>query len=493
MDKAILQKLLQHKPVEEMGELQKKFVSSDVDYSMLNEEQLKVFTEFIDLVENNEFSRSCIRGYAGTGKTFLTTKIIEKLLSKKNIKVCLTAPTNKAVKVLRDKSNFVDVNLKFSTIHSLLGLEEKIMPNGEVKFVNSAKRDIVSLGDFDIIVVDEVSMLNNELLVGSKDVIGLLEVAEDNAVHLLFVGDPKQIPPVNSKDTYVFSDPDKYDIKVWELNNIVRQSKGSPIIDLTLKIRKRMGLADALLASGRKDNFNLDTSEGVAVIAPEDKDALMEILHSQFTSDNFKANPDYAKVIAFTNKTVGIFNQKIRSMIYGVPANKLDKIYVGEKLFANSPIVEGRGRDQKLIVTTNSEFEVESYSIEEGNFDGAELTYYHVNIFTSDGDYKSIKVIHEKSEEDLKLILDYCSSNAKKALKGSFEAMNWWGKFYEAKRMFADIGYNYAITAHKSQGSTYETAFVVESDIDIQRDIENRNRIKYTAFTRPSKRLVIII
>ena len=71
--------------------------------------------------------------------------------------------------------------------------------------------------------------------------------------------------------------------------------------------------------------------------------------------------------------------------------------------------------------------------------------------------------------------------------------MNWWGKFYEAKRMFADIGYNYAITAHKSQGSTYETAFVVESDIDIQRDIENRNRIKYTAFTRPSKRLVIII
>lgn len=494
MTHEIFERLNQIPPILEGSKDEKTFVKKEVDYSMLNEEQLKVFEGFVSKVENTNHSRSCIKGYAGTGKTFLTTKIVEYLLSKKGIKVCLTAPTNKAVKVLRDKSNFIDVNLKFATIHSLLGLEEKIMPNGEVKFVSN-KTDFSTAQEYDVIVVDEVSMLNNELLVGSGYVTGLLEVAEGKGIHLLFVGDPKQIPPVGAKDTFVFSEAENYDIETWELTNIVRQSNGSPIIDLTLKIRKNMHLSDALLSSGRRDNFNLDTSEGVVISTYEDKDNLMDLWHRYFTSENFKQNPDFAKVVAFTNKTVNHCNRKIRSMIYGVPMNDLIKIYEGEKLLANSPIIEGKGREQKILFTTNAEFSVRSFSVVSGDFDGASLNYYDTIVeYEEGGEIKTqhIKIIHESSEEDLKLILEYYAGKAKEAPKGSFEAMNLWGKFYEAKRMFADIGYNYAITAHKSQGSTYDTAFVMEGDINIQKDIQSRNRIKYTAFTRPSKRLVIV-
>ena len=54
------------------------------------------------------------------------------------------------------------------------------------------------------------------------------------------------------------------------------------------------------------------------------------------------------------------------------------------------------------------------------------------------------------------------------------------------------MNYAYAITAHKSQGSTYNTTFVLEDDIDVNSDIVERNRIKYTAYTRSSKKLYVL-
>ena len=146
-------------------------------------------------------------GFKITHNTYLTTKIIEMLLSQKNYKVCMTAPTNKAVKVLREKSNFIDVNLRFATIHSLLGLVERQMPNGEIKFVEDKERGNTA-GGYDIIVIDETSMLNNELLLGSPYLTGLFEIAEYNDIHILFVGDPKQIPPVGAKESIIFDCPE---------------------------------------------------------------------------------------------------------------------------------------------------------------------------------------------------------------------------------------------------------------------------------------------
>ena len=67
-----------------------------------------------------------------------------------------------------------------------------------------------------------------------------------------------------------------------------------------------------------------------------------------------------------------------------------------------------------------------------------------------------------------------------------------WIKYYDFLRRYADVSYAYAITAHKSQGSTYETAFVLEDDIDVNPNVVERNRIKYTAYTRSSKKLYVV-
>jgi len=48
------------------------------------------------------------------------------------------------------------------------------------------------------------------------------------------------------------------------------------------------------------------------------------------------------------------------------------------------------------------------------------------------------------------------------------------------------LDYGYAITGHKSQGSTYSHVFVMENDINDNWVLRERNQIKYVALTRPS-------
>jgi len=68
-----------------------------------------------------------------------------------------------------------------------------------------------------------------------------------------------------------------------------------------------------------------------------------------------------------------------------------------------------------------------------------------------------------------------------------------------------DINYGYALTSHKSQGSTYDVAYVDESDFKsisgrwnyLLRANElrhrERNQLRYVAYTRPSKKLRIVL
>jgi ATP-dependent exoDNAse (exonuclease V) alpha subunit len=66
-----------------------------------------------------------------------------------------------------------------------------------------------------------------------------------------------------------------------------------------------------------------------------------------------------------------------------------------------------------------------------------------------------------------------------------------WKDFYEAKKWSANLGYNYAITAHKAQGSSYENVLILENDLNLNSNIVERNRIKYTSYTRASNKLFI--
>jgi hypothetical protein len=99
---------------------------------------------------------------------------------------------------------------------------------------------------------------------------------------------------------------------------------------------------------------------------------------------------------------------------------------------------------------------------------------------------KTIYVVHEES---LKEYNDLIKTSHAKAVK--YKEAKLWVNHYNMKKWSSSVSYNYAISAHKSQGSTYNNALLMEDDMDLNGKIVERNRIKYTSYTRASEKLFI--
>ena len=91
-------------PDKENGEIAKELLRlkiADALIKGLNDGQLLAFMEIIDFFRNPQHDAVVLKGYAGTGKTFLVKRIIEYITTAyPNRKIAVTAPTNKAVQVL---------------------------------------------------------------------------------------------------------------------------------------------------------------------------------------------------------------------------------------------------------------------------------------------------------------------------------------------------------------------------------------------------------
>ena len=64
-----------------------------------------------------------------------------------------------------------------------------------------------------------------------------------------------------------------------------------------------------------------------------------------------------------------------------------------------------------------------------------------------------------------------------------------WKAFWALKELFHDIKYAYAITAHRSQGSTYENVYVDYQDILLNRERREAFQCLYVATSRPTTKL----
>ena len=59
-----------------------------------------------------------------------------------------------------------------------------------------------------------------------------------------------------------------------------------------------------------------------------------------------------------------------------------------------------------------------------------------------------------------------------------------WRQFYDASDSIADLRSATSITAHSSQGSTFDNIFINLSDMSICKNREERQRLLYVAVTR---------
>jgi ATP-dependent exoDNAse (exonuclease V) alpha subunit len=407
-------------------------------------------------------------------------------------RIAVTGPTNKSVRVIKKTSGLKNPRVSFQTIHKMLGLTERITKEGVQEFVNQ--------GDFQpkiktvkLLIIDEVSMLNDDLF---QEVLKYRD-----RIKIICMGDPAQIPPVGRPDCIPFREElaAGYRIKTLSLKQIMRQKKDNAIIESSVAIRSELGRAKNPVEPVTKLNEKGEGIEFLNLNIPEIRKGFSEILRRYFVTDEFKKDSEYAKIIAWRNKTVATMNDVIRKVIYGDEALG-SKILVGEKLIANNPIIQG----ESIVLNTNDEFSVDSFVIDSDDLryhvsdhPDAEpfpitLKYYETVVSYLDDEDETLRVniqiLHEDSEMDFKKLANMLKLRAIEK-KGKDKS---WLVYYNFLRKYADVNYAYCTSAHKSQGSTYNTTFVLEDDIDMNWDVVERNRIKYTAYTRASRKLYVL-
>jgi len=445
----------------------------------LNEEQAKVFETLDEFTKDISGNMFCVKGYAGVGKTFVITQFIKHYInSNKGKKVVLSAPTNKAVQVLKESSSKELKSspfISFNTIHQVLGVKPTINEDGEQLFI--AQKD-KKIDHINILVIDEVSMLSDDLFYEL--------IKHKNKVKIIFMGDPAQIPPVNKVDCEPFLNPEKYNIVNASMTKIMRQSDGSALVDLSFQIRDNLTTWNP---------YKIETESGFDLLVfknntLEAKEQLKKTLTEFYSSDEFKSNTQNYKIIAWRNERVAFYNKFIREIYHG--NSELPEYMVGDLIITNKPIFENGeiiiNNNQELII---SEVEQMKFDIRKKKIDGYRVKVVYFDVDAEREISKEIKIISDLGLLDFSKILKSLS----KAALGSFDAKQkkqLWKQYYDTKQLFADVSYSFCITAHKSQGSTYKKTFVDMNDICANQNVIERNRIAYTAITRAKSFCTII-
>ena len=462
-----------------------------IDVSILNNDQKTAFHELRNYIaDKGNDDIYVLKGWAGTGKTFCVSYLVRYVLdimypNNLRYKVAVTGPTNKSVKVIKKTTAIRNAKVSFMTVHKLLGLTEVITNDGKQEFVN--KGDFrPTIESVKLLIIDEVSMLSDDLFHKI--------LPHRNKMKIICMGDPAQIPPVGRPDCIPFREEmlEPYGIKTIELNTIMRQKLDNPIIKASVQIREALEKPYGHVEASTTLNDNGDGIEFLNLNSRETRDNFPNILDLYFNSEEFKTDPEFAKIIAWRNKTVSTMNNLARKVIYG-DQSLGSKILLGEKLIANNPIIESG----KILFNTNDEFIVEGFQIktEKRKIESLEeslLKYYETKVSYLNEDDKRISyyidILHEDSQPDFLRI----ASELKKIAIEKMGKEKSWVKYYDFLRRFADVNYNYAQTAHKSQGSTYNTTFILDDDIETNTDVIERNRIRYTAYTRASRKTYIL-
>lgn len=213
---------------------------------ILNNEQKQAYNKIENFLKSKH-KIFVLNGPAGTGKTTVISQIFKD--SKfSNKKIVLSATTNKAVSVIEQMSKEIFDNIDYSTIHKICNVKRKIDYDG-VEYFNFDEKPVYnknkkSIYNYDIIVIDEASMINLDLLKY------LYQIKNKIRGKLIFVGDTYQLPPVNENESKVF-DFNYFDDS-FLLNKIERFN--SNILNFSIRIRDCIDNKHPISLKGMKDN-----------------------------------------------------------------------------------------------------------------------------------------------------------------------------------------------------------------------------------------------
>lgn len=350
-----------------------------------------------------------LTGSAGVGKTFALGVFATLPLQGDLI---ATAPTHKAVGVLAFK--MPDVSCM--TIHKFLGLRPT--KKGDTTVLSRSRTyDPTEYFNVKYVVLDEGSMVDQQL----TDYI--LQDIETWGRKYIIVGDLYQLPPISCIGSPLFDIELSDDCK-HELTEVVRQAEGSPIINTATQIR------DAII-NNQEPPYYSGVVDGKGVYLMKHQ-PWVDKLKEYALMPEFSDDPDFCRVLAYTNDTVLKHSQEIRQML-GEPMDT--PFSVGENVTANEAWIQS----DEVIFNTGAEFTVVAMEPHThpvySNIQGWQVWL--------EG-YESIPVY---ILDILKYGTAYKNQKGKLAVEGKQSGQ--WMPYYQLTEYFADLRLTCSQTVHK--------------------------------------------
>lgn len=460
----------------------------------LNDEQISAVEEIVDFIQSD---RTCLTlmGYAGTGKTTLMGIIRD--IFRYDVRLQFAATTHKAAGVLKEK-----VNEHVSTVNSLFGIvieQDFDVENFDVSLKKRREGDNKLLKG-SVVIIDEASMLSEE------NFADVMEKCQEFGCKVIFVGDPAQLAPVKEDDI-----------------SIVFRQKLGKIITLT-KVERTgdNGILKEATAIRNGAELSYEDDNGITFIDHTDGKKVSEIFETYIPG--LKDNPNFFRVLSFTNKNVEALNYAIRKKLGydGLDPQK------GEPMMSYANW--GYDYSRRYTGTPYRFINSESYQVVEIVKEETKDVAEYIEVEYSGDDYipLTIKKLKLKDALGLNVVVPYIDvkdshENLRATKLLSYQKKLLWNRWKSASpnekpnylarineidnMLFVNdnirdnygfllqgkvIDYGYAHTIHKSQGSTFNHVFINDMDICSCMDKKMRRQLRYVAITRASESVDIV-
>jgi hypothetical protein len=452
-----------------------------------------------------------LKGYAGTGKTFITKGLTEyfRAIGRNYV---LAAPTGKASKVIASKTKSPAYTVHKS-IYSFKDIAEyrDDDTDGTETFKFYAELAVNNLSADTVYIVDEASMIpdvyqeaeffrfgTGYLLADFLKFVNLDH--NDHSKKVIFIGDNAQLPPVGMSFSpaldagYLYREHGIRSSE-FELSEVVRQKSESGVIANAVPLRK--ALQDKTFNQLTVDFSHPDVQ----------KVEHADLMDSYLESCGGKVNGE-SILIAHSNSDVGDYNRRIREHFFpGQP-----EVAQGDKVMAvtnseASGIFISNG-DFGLIRQVLSGSEKRTVTLKRKTANTGELEEIAISLLFKDvlvgfkdlegiSHFFKAKIIEDllyskepalSSDQNKALYLDFRIRNRnlrpettefKHALKAD--------PYFNALR----LKFGYAITCHKAQGSEWNNVFVKCKSHQSQLTADYF-RWLYTAITRTARNLYLL-
>ena len=457
-----------------------------------------------------------MRGYAGTGKTFL----LKKLLATLQRPAVLLAPTGRAARVMTRQTGRLATTIHrgiydFSKLRRLENKEDntgKDDAHKSFKYHFELANNQEAAGT--VFVVDEASMVGDKRSEGEffqlgsgrllSDLLRYVQPSVSNGYKILFVGDRAQLPPVDDRESWALDES-------WlsrhlglgsvlpgvEMTEVKRQQADSGILQNATTVRN-------CLRTGNFAGLRLTRATDVQDVSPG------QILTTYLAAGGGPQAGAKAIIVTYSNNLARQYNEQIRGHFFPEQAsiaagdwliisqnNYLDPeepIYNGE--FATVlGVGEAFGLKRKVYMLRESElipvyvplrwrpvllrltrpdgseYEAERLILdsfldsEQGSLRSEEVRALYIDAVIR---WRDMSTGHDHKHPEFN---DYLKKDPQ------FQALR--------------VKYGYSITCHKAQGGTWETAFVDFQGYAGQNHAHYFRWI-YTALTRAAKQLYLL-